>query len=135
MKNNFFAKGEATPFRLFMVATTVELIVTAVFVVLFAALMLTVSSTLGFASVFATVSLAMGCLAASYAVAKSTGEKGWLYGLLVGGVTFLIVLAVALLMNRGSLTLTTPFRFMILMLSSLIGGVIGVNRAHRRKYL
>ncbi len=135
MKNGFFAKGEATPFRLLMVAATVELIVTAVFVILFAVLMLTVSSTLGFASVFATVSLAMGCLAASYAIAKYTGEKGWLYGLLVGGVTFLIVLSVALLMNHGSLTMTTPFRFLILVLSSLIGGVIGVNRAHHRTYL
>ena len=39
------------------------------------------------------------------------------------------------MINRGGLTQNTLFRFVILMLSSVIGGILGVNRKSQHKYI
>ncbi len=116
-------------------AILLEFVVTAVFVVLFGVALLFVPSGLIFAAVFATLSLSAGCLAASFFVAKKSGSKGWLYGLIVGGVSFAVITLAALMIQRGNVTGTTLFRFIIMMLASLIGGVLGVNRANTHRYL
>jgi putative membrane protein (TIGR04086 family) len=84
---------------------------------------------------FATVSLAIGCLAASFFASKSVGQKGYLIGAVIGAVSFIAVTLIALMANKGVFTLNTLFRLIILMLSSFIGGVLGVNRNQNKKYI
>ena len=127
--------NRASGYFIFIKAFIIEIAVTAFFVTVFALIMYLVESGYKYASVFATVSVALGAFAASFYAAGKTGKRGWLTGMIIGGVTFVIITLAALVADSGSVTYNTLFHFIIIMLSSLIGAVIGVNRGTSRKYI
>ena len=114
-------------------AFLIEIAVSAVFIMLFALVIYITGSAYRYAPVFATVSVAAGAFAASFFLAGKTGSKGWLSG--VGGVTFLVITAVSLIINQNGASFNTLFHFIIIMLASVIGGIAGVNRATNKKYI
>ena len=109
--------------------------VTAVFILLFALVMYLSGAAFKYAPVFATLSVAIGCFVAAFFTAKRQGSKGWLVGMVIGGITFILITLVSLIVNSGGITLNTLFHFIILMLSSLIGGILGVNKGKSHKYI
>ena len=120
----------------FVIKTVIwGVITTALFILLFSLFMYISQMGYEYATVFATVSLAAGTFASAFYAAKKIGKKGFLTGLIVGGITFLLVTVVSLIVDNGSVTSNTLFHFIIIMLSSLIGGIIGVNRAVNKKYI
>ena len=110
-------------------------IVTAVFIVIFALVMYLSGAAFKYAPVFATLSVAIGCFAAAFFTAKRQGSRGLLIGAVIGGIAFILITLVSLIVNSGGITLNTLFHFIIIMLSSLIGGIIGVNKGNRHKYI
>ncbi len=88
-----------------------------------------------FSPLFATISLGLGCFLSSLYAAGKIGQKGLLIGAIIGGVTFIIVTLVGLMGSKEIFTLNTLFRFIILMLLSFIGGVLGVNSKQNQKYI
>lgn len=88
-----------------------------------------------YSPLFATISLGIGCFAASLYAAKKIGQKGLLVGSVVGGITFIIITLVSLMASKDIFTLNTLFKLIILMLMSLIGGVLGVNSKQNQKYI
>ena len=110
-------------------------IVTAVFIVIFALVMYLSGAAFKYAPVFATLSVAIGCFVAAFFTAKSQGSKGLLVGAVIGGIAFILITLVSLIVNSGGITLNTLFHFIIIMLSSLIGGIIGVNKGKSHKYI
>ncbi|MGN0494561.1 MAG: TIGR04086 family membrane protein [Acutalibacteraceae bacterium] len=113
----------------------VVILVTAVFILLFALVMYLSGGAAKYAAVFATLSAAAGSFAGAYCTAKSKGSKGWLAGAVIGGVTFVLITLISLILNRGGVTLNTLFHFIIIMLSSLIGGIVGVSKGNSHKYI
>ena len=109
--------------------------VTALFILLFAFVMYLLGGAAKYAPVFATLSAAFGSFAGAFTAARSNGSKGWLAGAVIGGTVFVIVTIISLILNRGGGTLNTLFHFIIIMLSSLIGGITGVNRGKSHKYI
>ncbi|MEE1005721.1 MAG: TIGR04086 family membrane protein [Acutalibacteraceae bacterium] len=109
--------------------------VTAVFIVLFALIMYLSGAAFKYAPVFATLSVALGCFAAAFFTAKRQGSKGLFAGTVVGGIAFMLITLVSLIVNSGGITLNTLFHFIIIMLSSLIGGILGVNKGKSHKYI
>ena len=110
-------------------------IVTAVFILIFALVMYLSGAAFKYAPVFATLSVAIGCFVAAFFTAKSQGSKGLLVGAVIGGIAFILITLVSLIVNSGGITLNTLFHFIIIMLSSLIGGIIGVNKGKSHKYI
>ena len=100
----------------------IGVVVTAVFILLFALVMYLSGAAFKYAPVFATLSVAIGCFAAAFFTAKRQGSRG-------------LLTLVSLIVNSGGITLNTLFHFIIIMLSSLIGGIIGVNKGNRHKYI
>lgn len=84
---------------------------------------------------FATVSVAAGSLAAAFYAARKNGSKGYLIGLLVGIITFLLVTIISLVVSGGVLSSNTLFRFIIIVISSFIGGILGINIRREKKYI
>ena len=80
-------------------------------------------------------SLFSGAFAAAFYLSGKNGSRGWLTGAAVGGIVFCVLTLISLMINRGGLTQNTLFRFVILMLSSVIGGILGVNRKSQHKYI
>lgn len=115
-------------------ATLLGLLGVGVSLVIFAAIML-IGADRSFAVPFATVSLAVGSLVSSYYAAYKIGNRGYLIGLLVGGIVFAIVTAVSLIVSDKGFTLNTLFHFIVVMLASLVGGVAGVNKKSSKKYI
>ncbi len=113
----------------------IEIIVSAIAIAFFAVVLYLSSSLFKYAGVFATLSVAIGSFIASFLTAKKLGNNGWLAGLIIGGITFLLMTLIALIANGSGLTVNTLFRFIILILASLIGGVLGVNKGNSHKYI
>ena len=103
-------------------------------VLIFATVMYFLEGGYEFSPLFATVSVALGCLVSSLFLARSIGKKGLLIGGAVGFVTFIILTLIALVVNNSGITVNTLFRFIIIMLASIIGGIIGVNKK-QEKYI
>ena len=110
-------------------------IVTFIFMMLFALIMTLFSIDRSFALPFATVSGAIGCFVAAFFSSKKIGDKGYLTGAAVGIGSFLLVLIISLIFNTDSFSKNTVFHLIIMILSSLIGGIFGVNKGKNKKYI
>ncbi len=130
-----FEKNTAFNYALIIKTALINIFVTAVFVLLFSVLMYFLQTGYDYATVLATVSLAAGSLVASFYAAKKVAKKGFLVGLLVGGTEFTIVTLISLFADKGGITVNTLFHFIIIMLSALIGGIMGVNKTANEKYI
>ena len=119
----------------YILGFAIGVFITAVFITLFAIIMYLSGAAFKYAPVFATVSVAIGSLSAAFFTAKRQGSHGLIVGALIGGITFILITLISLIINRGGVTLNTLFHFIIIMLSSLIGGVIGVNKGKSHKYI
>ena len=128
-------KEAENKYSVFIKAFIIEAIITAVGVLVFAVIMYFLDAGYEYSAVFATVSLAIGCFLGSFYAAKKFGQKGLLNGAIVGIITFAIILVVSLIVDKGAVTVNTLFHLIIFMLSSVIGGVLGVNKAQNKKYI
>jgi len=120
---------------LYLTTFIIEAFAILISVLIFAAIMLFSESFFDYASIFATVSTAIGTFIASYYLSYKKGKRGILNGLIVGGITFLILIIVSFIVDDGAVTLNTIFRLIIILLSSFIGGILGVNKASNKKYI
>ena len=135
MGKDLMNRKGASGYFVFIKAFIIEIAVAALFVAFFALVMYVFETGYKYASVFATVSAAAGAFAAGLYAAGKTARRGWLAGAVIGGITFVVITAVSLITDSGAVTYNTLFHFVIIMLSSLIGAVIGVNRANSHKYI
>ncbi len=102
---------------------------------LFASAMYFLEGGYEYSPLFATVCLAVGSFAASLYLGNKMGQNGILIGLAVGGTVFIVATLITLLVNSGAVSMHILLRLVILMLASLIGAIIGVNRKDSQKYI
>ncbi len=119
-------------YMLYVKGIAAGLIVTAVFIILFSLIMLLLDLNYKFAAPFATVSVAAGSFAAAYITARALGSKGYLVGIAVGIIVFVIITLIALAVNKSGVTNNTLFHFIIIILSSVLGGILGVNKKSKK---
>lgn len=130
VKNNFSKRG-----KLILVSTIIGVAVTLVMMLLLSAVMLFLEADSSLAVPFATVSVAAGAFAAAFYAARKIGSRGYLTGLICGIATFLIVMLLSLMISKDSIGYNTLFHFIIIVISSLIGGILGINFRRDRKYI
>ena len=126
---------ESNKTKIIILSAVIGVIVTAVFIFIFAAVMYFAELDKMYSVIFATVSVALGCFAAAYTAAQKNKSKGFLIGIIVGGVAFSVILLISLIADKGAVGINTLFHFIIFMLSSVVGGVMGVNKAQNTKYI
>ena len=132
---NRVGQGDTNKYIIYLKGILLGVIVTAICVFVFAALMLLLKTGNRFAAPFATVSAAVGTFFAAAYTAKRMGRRGYINGLIIGIITFVIITVVSLIVDKGGLTMNTLFHFVIIILSSLIGGVVGVNFGRNKKFI
>lgn len=128
-------KEAENKYSVFIKGFIIEALITAVGVLTFAVVMYFLEAGYEYSAVFATVSLAIGCFFGAFFAAKKLGQKGLLNGAIVGIITFATILVISLIVDKGAVTVNTLFHLIIFMLSSVIGGIVGVNKAHNKKYI
>ena len=111
----------------------IGLVISLAAMLLFATVLLFFGIDRAYAAPFATISVGAGSFFASKVAARKIGDKGYLTGLIVGMITFALITAVSLILGNG-LSLNTLFHFVIIMLASVSGGILGVNKK-QKKYI
>ena len=134
MKKDFTADTGAI-WKYYLWGGILGIVVTAVSVALFSAVILFLEMDRIYAPAFATVSLSLGAFFASRYAAKKIGKKGYLTGLVMGLLFFCAVTLFALVFDGNGGGFTTVFRLIIVTLSALIGGISGVNKDKNKKYI
>lgn len=133
--NKNFGEKNTGKYKIIISSVLIGLTVTALLILIFSVIMFATEMNKDYAVILATASVAAGSFAAAFYAAKTVQSKGFMVGLIVGGITFLAVTLISLIIDKGALSMNTLFHFIIFMLSSLIGGIMGVNKAANKKYI
>lgn len=118
----------------FVISALIGVAVTFLLMLLFAAIVHLGNIDRKILPVLSTVSMAFGAFAAAFFSAKRIKDKGYLVGTVVGCIAFAVVTVISLIVSKGGLTLNTVFHFLITIISSIIGGIVGVN-SNSKKYI
>ncbi len=118
-----------------LITGIIQIIVSLLAISLFSVILNLANIDYKYSPVFASVAISLGAFASSLYMSKKRGNKGYLIGMAVGGITFLLVTIIGLIINQGGLTVNTLFHFIIIMLSAITGGIIGVNKKGKRYVL
>ncbi len=114
---------------IYLVSTLVGIIITFLTMLLASLLMVLFEISLNLLPIVSSICLVVGSFFAGFLSAKKIGSGGIVCGLVVAFVTFLIVFIISLILDPTGITFNTMIHFIITLLSSLIGGIIGVNKS------
>ncbi len=128
-KNNADNKKSA-----YIIGALIGILTTILTMFVFSALLLFFSVDRAYAAAFATISIALGAFVASFFTAKKLREKGYRTGIIIGAVVFVLITIVSFLLGN-TFSLNTLFHFIIIIISSLVGGIMGVNANKTKKYI
>lgn len=126
MKKDLLAR-EKPKVIIYAISVVAGAAVTFIFMLIFAALIAGADLPDGFIAPAASLASAFGGFVSGFTSSKILKSGGLLNGAVTGGVIFAIVLIISLFADRGGLTFNTLFNFLIIMLSALIGGILGIG--------
>ena len=113
---------------------TIAGVVTAVAVLLLCALMVSCFSLpTGVIRFMAILTVGAGGLAGGYGAARIFQKKGLLIGAAVGVILALILTVAGVLFTREAPAMQSLTKFAILIVSAMIGGILGVNTKQKRR--
>ena len=115
-----------------LISSALGVAVTFIFLLILAGVMLLANINVGMASPIASVALAFGSGFGGYLSAYKNKAKGFICAIINAGLIFLLIAVVGLILSR-SITLMSLIHFAVTLLSSLIGSVLGINKADNIK--
>lgn len=132
MKKDVNSKKNLT--KLILKTGLIQIVLSVFFISIFACAMYFLELDKSFSVIFATISIALSSLISSFFASKEVGNKGYITGLMIGIITFIIITLISFIIDEGNVTINTLFHFIIILLSSMIGGILGVNK-RAKKYI
>lgn len=82
---------------------------------------------------FSVLSLCLGSFVGAFLSGKSFGSRALIVGGINGILLYILVSITAAIINGGKITLSSLFNLLIVLLSSVIGAIFGVNSANKRR--
>ena len=134
MSNGFSKKDTVNKKSAYITGGIIGVLSSVAVMLGFAVALLLLDIDRAYATPFATISVAIGSIIASRYTAKKIGEKGYLVGFIIGAAVFLTITILSLVLGNG-LSVNTLFHFIIIILSSLVGGILGVNVNKHKKLI
>ncbi len=113
---------------LFLKTAIIFVLFTAVSMLICSAVMYFLELDKSLSPVLSNICLAVGTLVSSFFTSRKVGNRGYLIGLIIGGIIFIAVTLISLIVDDSAVSSNTLFHFIIIMLSALIGGISGVNK-------
>ncbi len=102
---------------------------------LFSAIILFFNLDRAYSLPFATISAALGVFFASHYTAKKIGDRGYLIGFIISVAVFVIITVISMIINNAGFNINTLFHFIIIVLSGVVGGIMGVNHEKKQKLI
>lgn len=132
--SNVFNNNNDNKIIAFFLGGIVGIIITLIIMFIFSAVIIFLNIDRAYAVPFATISIGIGSFFAGKITGRKLCNKGYLVGLVIGLITFLTITLLSLILGN-SLSINTIFHFVIILLSSIIGGITGVNYKKNKKYI
>lgn len=134
MFNEFLKKDKENKKSAYIFGGIIGVVTTVLLMIIFALVLLFFDIDRAYATPFATISVAFGSFFASKFASKKIGNKGYVTGTFIGAAVFFTITFLSLILGND-LSLNTLFHFIIIMLSSLVGGISGVNSKSKKRYI
>lgn len=134
MSDGFAKKDTVNKKSAYIKGGILGVLVSFLVMLVFASLLLFLDIDRAYAVPFATISIAIGTIIASRYTAKKIGEKGYIIGIVIGLTVFVTITCVSLILGNG-LSINTLFHFVIILLASIVGGIMGVNSNKHKKLI
>ncbi len=115
------------------VSAFVGIIVGFVGILLFAALMLAGDLREHYSSVISGIAVGIGSLASGFISSRKIKSGGIINGIICGCIIYVIKLFMSLFLSAGGFSLITLYHLLITLFSAIIGGILGVTSAAKRK--
>lgn len=133
--NKFFEKHDYPIYKPIIIGLIVGSVVTAVVLLIMAFVLTLWDFSPAAAAPMSSVAVAIGSFVAGNLAARLYRRRGLFLGLLTGLFLFMIITLISLAVNSSGFSLYTVIRFFIVVLSSVIGGIMGVNTGNRKKII
>ena len=117
------------------IGVAVGLLLTALCMVLFAAILAAYDVSDFLVTVFSLTALVLGAIAAGFTASKLYGKNGLLIGVAAGVILFALILLVSLAINPQGVTMQTLIKLVVTVLCAGLGGILGVNLKRRKKLI
>ena len=115
-----------------LIGAAIGAVSTFLVLLIFAAIMLFFNININMSSPLSSIALAIGSGVGGYISAYKNKAKGFICGLINAGIMFLLIAIIGFILSRN-ITLMSLIHFAVTMLASLIGGILGVNKADKIK--
>lgn len=135
MSENYLKNNNTMKWKKYLLGLMIGILVTFTAAAVFALVMYFFELDSSLAVPLASVSIALGSFIASYITAKKIGDKGYLVGAVVGAAVFAVLTVISLIASFDGIGINTLLRFIIIILASMIGGILGVNKGKNKKYI
>ena len=121
--------------RLVVYAISVIVGIVAVTLTMFlaASICLALDMSDNFSSLVSGICLGVGALVSGFLSGKKIKSGGLINGMSCGIIMYLIVFFLSLFISDNGFTMVTLSHSLITVISSAIGGILGVNASHKRK--
>lgn len=83
--------------------------------------------------IISLISMSTGAFVGGFIAAKINKQKGFLVGILNGIAFFILNTVLAFILNTDSMTIISVIKVILFVITSMIGGIIGVNYSRKRK--
>lgn len=113
--------------KLILIGIFLQVAITLLFIAFFSVIMYFFETDKKYSPVFGSIAVAAGAFISSYFVSTKRKNKGYLNGLIVGGITFILLTLIGLIIDDDGITINTLFHLIIIILSAVTGGILGVN--------
>lgn len=115
-----------------LISSALGVAVTFIALLLIALVMLLANINLNMSSPLSSIALSLGSGFGGYLSAYKNKAKGFICAMVNAGLIFLLIAAVGLILSRN-ITLMSLIHFAVTVLSSLIGSILGINKAEKIK--
>lgn len=88
-----------------------------------------------FSPTLSVVSMGIGTFFAGFLSAKKIKSSGILNGAATGGIIYLLIFFISLILSNSGFSMITVYHLLIAVLSGAIGGIIGVNSLSRKRLI
>ncbi len=102
---------------------------------IFSALLLYADLDESFASPLASASAGVGAFFAGLISSKKIRSGGIINGLICAVMLFILIVIISAIVDKQSLTMTSLYHAVIMLLAGAIGGVLGANMSSRRRLI
>jgi putative membrane protein (TIGR04086 family) len=133
MSNSNLEKNKKSAIKKYAFFSILSFVLLFVLLAFFSAIMVALDIDKGFIPFLTAFSLAFSTLIGAYFLGKIFTSKALIVGSVNGVIIYLFVSLVSAILSDGKISLASLFNLLIIFLSSVIGAVLGVNSANKRK--